>query len=64
MANAKCCDRCKNFYIKNTIVIDKSLSSHPVIGFRFITDSNAVYHTTDLCDKCLDELNKWITNKE
>ena len=41
MADAKCCDRCRKFYVKNDIVLNKRFSNSPVVGFRYETDNNA-----------------------
>lgn len=60
MSNAKCCDRCGKFYIKNNIVINRSFSNYPVVGFQYETTRGSRYPTIDLCNECLTELVEWM----
>lgn len=51
MANAKKCDRCGTFYIRGAGV------------YRFeVKESNGIkFWNWDLCDKCHDELEEFLT---
>lgn len=60
MAEAKCCDRCKKFYLKNEYIVNHEVSGYPVVGFRYVNASNAYYPLIDLCDECLVKLVDWM----
>lgn len=60
MANAKRCDRCGKFYIKNDIVINRGFSNYPIVGFQYETTNGSHYPTIDLCNECLIRLTEWM----
>ena len=67
MAAARQCDRCKDYYIPETVVMSKlkfkanSIDiQHLDYAFNKVTD----YVRFDLCPKCLRSLNTWLMNVE
>lgn len=58
MANAKMCDRCGTFYVRdrNYILNEKSAKGFPVCGIRH----EGYINTYDLCPECYDELIKFM----
>lgn len=58
MANAKMCDCCGTFYVRdrNYILNEKSAKGFPVCGIRH----GGYINTYDLCPECYDELIKFM----
>lgn len=64
MANAKKCDRCKNYYDENTKYKTKGRLIGSIISG--VATTNRIYEKDkcyDLCDKCLTELFDFLENK-
>lgn len=64
MANAKCCDRCGEFYINSSDVIDCTTLSRLYLKKFIPTSSND--KIMDLCCVCKHDLDEWFNkfNKE
>lgn len=61
MANAKKCDVCGKYYDKNELKIRGCIVS----GIISLSDSAHIIHETgiDLCDKCFNLLDSWISGE-
>lgn len=57
--DAKCCDRCKKFYIPEKFKSDKKYTDgRPIksIGFR----THGIYGEADLCTECAESFRDWL----
>lgn len=52
--DAKKCDRCGAFYEKNLLKYS---------GICYVTKNGSCVNGRDLCDKCLQLLDYWLSNK-
>jgi hypothetical protein len=65
MANAKKCDRCGAFYVKNTRFITRVCRSKTVLdGVCFRTRDYGVTGSMDLCDDCIAEVKVFLSGKK
>lgn len=67
MSLAKKCDRCKEFYEKNTILNDillRQVNKEDEIKRIEIQSAHCNGKTYDLCDDCLMKLTNFLSNKK
>ena len=64
MGNAKQCDRCKQYYVKEDLFKDFSLTDE---RWRYMIEFDAhpyPAHKIDLCPDCIKSLYSWLKQEE
>ena len=69
MATARKCDRCGNYYDKNTKYSSASPYTNYICGFFTLKSQGFDYEQKeyvkyDLCDKCLESFYNWLGVRE
>lgn len=63
MADAKQCDRCKNFYIRNiALKTNGRISGSYIGGMAMATPDGDCDIWYDLCDSCVRDLHEFLNN--
>lgn len=57
------CDRCGEEYDKNRRKNPRDATGFNVIGFAFVNTAKQL-DRYDLCDQCLEELQRWVAKPE